>query len=187
MTGEHRPLPVLLQPGLRIVFIGYNPGLYSAERGHYYAWSGNVFWRQLIESGIVGRPVGPEDDRKLPAEAGIGFVDLCARPTARADELTREEVQEGARLLLERLEDSQPEVAVFSGKGIFQYFGRHALGLRPSDLASRPYGSQSERIGAHTVLWVIPSSSGLASRWHRQRLQLLSQLASELPPAGPRS
>ncbi len=172
-------LPVLLRPGLRLVFIGYNPAVFSAERGHYYARPGNVFWRQLSESGIVGRPVGPEDDRLLQDEAGIGFVDLCARPTVRAEHLERHEIIEGARLLRERLEHHQPRIAVFSGRGIYQHFARFALTLRQSELAKRPYGPQPERIG-QTIPWVTPSSSGLASRWHRERLELLRQLAREL-------
>jgi double-stranded uracil-DNA glycosylase len=173
-------LPVLLEPGLRLVFIGYNPAIYSAERGHYYARPGNVFWRQLFDAGIVARPVGPEDDQDLPAEAGIGFVDLCARPTVRAEHLEPAEIVEGARLLHGRLAEHQPSIAVFSGKGIYQHFGHHALGLSRSALAKRPYGEQPERIGESTVPWVIPSSSGLASRWHRERLALLRELAAEL-------
>ena len=88
-------LPHLLRPGLRVVFIGYNPAIYSAEAGHYYARSGNRFWVQLSESGIAGREVRPEDDRLLMDEAGIGFTDLCCRPTVRAEHLTREEIARG--------------------------------------------------------------------------------------------
>jgi mismatch-specific thymine-DNA glycosylase len=173
------PLPVLLRPGLRLVFIGYNPAIYSAERGHYYARPGNAFWRHLSESGIVDRPVGPTDDRLLPDEFGIGFVDLCPRPTVRAEHLERAEIVEGAHALLARLEQFQPRIAVFSGRGIYQHFGRHALGLRAAKIAKRRYGEQPERIGT-TIPWVIPSSSGLASRWHRERLDLLRQLAAAL-------
>src|SRR6185295_11357793 len=68
-------LPHLLEPGLRLVFIGYNPAIYSAEAGHYYARPGNMFWRQLSASGLAGREVWPTDDRLLPDEAGIGFTD----------------------------------------------------------------------------------------------------------------
>jgi mismatch-specific thymine-DNA glycosylase len=172
-------LPHYLRPGLRMVFVGYNPAIYSAEAGHYYARPGNPFWRQLIASGLVGRPVGPEDDAKLMEEAGIGFTDLCPRPTVRASELSAVEVREGARRLRSELLGNQPAVAVFSGRGIFQLFGRYALALKSSDLAARPYGRQPELVGA-TVVWVIPSSSGLASKWHGERLALLERLANEL-------
>lgn len=175
-TLEH-----LLRPGLRVVFIGYNPAIYSAQAGHYYARSGNRFWVQLSESGIAGRDVRPQDDGLLMDEAGIGFSDLCCRPTVRAGELRRAEIIEGALRLYGELLEFQPEIACFSGRGIYQHFGRHALGLTPKDLAAREYGPQPERIG-ETVPWVIPSSSGLASKWHGERLELLKRLARELGP-----
>ncbi len=178
-SGELPTLPHYLRPGLRLVFIGYNPGLESARAGHYYARPGNMFWPHLSRSGLAGRDVGPSDDRLLMDEAGIGFTDMCCRPTLRASELTSAEIAEGAARLHRELLVHQPTVAVFSGRGIYQLFGRHALGLPPRDLAMRAYGEQPERLGV-TRLWVIPSSSGLASKWHRQRLELLHSLAAEL-------
>jgi TDG/mug DNA glycosylase family protein len=171
-------LPHYLRDGLRVVFIGFNPGLESARRGHYYAFGGNVFWRQLNESGLAGRTVTFEDDALLAEEAGIGFTDLCPRPTTRASELSRAEVRDGARALLTDLLTHQPRVALFSGRGVYGLFGVHALGLAARDLDARPWGLQPERLG-ETVPWVIPSSSGLASKWHRERLALLQQLAAE--------
>ena len=172
-------LPHYLQPGLRLVFIGYNPAIYSAQAGHYYARPGNRFWVHLSRSGIVGRTVTPEDDARLPEEAGIGFTDLCCRPTVRAEHLTPQELRTGALRLHRELLQFQPAIACFSGRGIYQHFARHALGLPPRELAHRPYGEQPERIGA-TIPWVIPSSSGLASRWHRERLEWLHRLRQAL-------
>jgi len=172
-------LPHYLKPGLRLVCIGYNPSIYSAEAGHYYARPGNMFWKQFSACGIAGRPVGPADDVLLMGEAGIGFTDLCRRPTVRAAELTRAEIIEGSLRLYAELMEYQPQVALFSGRGIYQLFGRHALGLGTVDLASRPWGEQPERLGS-TTPWVIPSSSGLASKWHRERLEWLHKLAAAL-------
>ena len=172
-------LPHYLRAGLRVVFIGYNPAIYSAEAGHYYARPGNVFWKQLSASGLAGRTVTFEDDGLRMDEAGIGFTDLCPRPTVRAEELTNDEVSEGARRLQAELLEYQPRIACFSGRGIYQHFGRHALGLPARELTSRPYGAQAERIGA-TAPWVIPSSSGLASRWHKERLEWLRGLSDEV-------
>ena len=61
-----RTLPDLLQPGLRLVFVGINPGELSARRGHYYAHPGNGFWKALSASPLVDRLLCPEDDRILP-------------------------------------------------------------------------------------------------------------------------
>lgn len=180
-------LPRLIGPGLRLVFIGYNPGIESARRGHYYAHRGNVFWRQLHESGIVDRPVSFEDDRQLFEESGIGFVDLCPRPTVQASDLTREEMREGAHRLLQDLRQAAPRVAVFGGRGIFAQFARHALGVPPRKLRDRADGLQPERVRAgntSTALFVVPSSSGLASRWHRERLDLLRRLARSVDGEG---
>ncbi len=146
------------------------------EAVHYYARPGNMFWRHLSASGLAGRDVTPLDDRALPDEAGIGFTDLCCRPTVRASELTTAEIAEGAARLHSELREFQPQVACFSGRGIYQHFGRHALGLSVASLAKR---EQAESIEA-TVPWVIPSSSGLASKWHRERLEWLHRLAEAL-------
>ena len=113
-------------------------------------------------------------------EYGFGFVDLCPRPTVRAGELRPEELREGSLRLLVELEEFQPRYAVLCGKGIFQHFGRYALGLRRAELTKRTYGVQPENIGL-TKLFVVPSSSGLASRWHAARLELLFELAGLLP------
>ena len=64
-------LPDYLQPGLDIVFIGMNPGLSSACKGHYYSNPNNHFWKALHLSGIVSEQIGPEDDGKLLSQ-GIG-------------------------------------------------------------------------------------------------------------------
>jgi mismatch-specific thymine-DNA glycosylase len=174
-------LPHYLRPGLRLVFIGYNPAIYSAEAGHYYARPGNMFWRQLSASGIAGREVTFEDDAPLMDEAGIGFTDLCCRATVRAEHLEPAEIAEGARRLHAELLENQPGIAVFSGRGIYQHFGRHALGITPRELAKREYGEQPERIGV-TRPWVIPSSSGLASKWHKERMEWMERLARVLSP-----
>ena len=190
MNGE-RALPLLMREGLRLVFIGNNPGLESARRGHYYAFRGNVFWRQLAESGLVAPErmaagaLSCEDDQRLMAEAGIGFTDLCTRASAGAAELSASEQREGALRLLAELTHFRPAVAVFNGWSVFRPFARHALDLSASQLNKRAYGRQPETLAHPTALWVVPSSSGLASRWHGQRLELLRHLhnPSYLPSA----
>src|SRR5438105_13728908 len=85
-------------PGLRVLFVGINPGLYSGATGHHFARPGNRFWKALHGSGITDRIYSPFEDRRL-LDLGIGVTNLVARTTASADELTRQELQEGAATL----------------------------------------------------------------------------------------
>lgn len=172
-------LPHYLRPGLRLVLIGYNPGLESARAGHYYAFHGNVFWRQLSESSLARPGVSHIDDASLMDQAGIGLTDLCPRPTASAGELAKVELEEGANRLYREINESQPQVAVFGGRGIYAVFARVALGLPASELHGRAWGRQPETVGA-TELWVVPSSSGLASKWHAKRLELLREISQRM-------
>ena len=77
---QGRTLPDYLRKNLDIVFVGLNPGLYSAEVGHYFANKVNRFWEALSASGLVPDPVGPEDDARLMGW-GIGLTDIVKRPT----------------------------------------------------------------------------------------------------------
>jgi double-stranded uracil-DNA glycosylase len=88
----------LLRPGLKLVFCGYNPSLKSGRSGNHYAHPGNRFWRVLLASGVTERLYESHEDETL-LDLGIGFTNLCSRPTRRADELTREEIRSGALAL----------------------------------------------------------------------------------------
>ncbi|MGD9934229.1 MAG: mismatch-specific DNA-glycosylase [Dehalococcoidia bacterium] len=175
-------LPHYVRPGLRAIFVGYNPGLDSARAGHYYARPGNRFWPHLSESGLVPHPVGPADDAQLMDLAGLGLTDLCPRPTLRADELTRAELTQGAAHLASELRAAAPAAAVLNGRHLYDVFLREGLDLTRAPLRPFRWGPQSLPAGSFPgQLWVIPSSSGLASRWHGLRLQLLREVAGSLP------
>lgn len=111
----------LLRPGLKLVFCGYNPSLASGHSGHHYAHPGNRFWRVLHASGITTRQYEPEEDELL-LDLGIGFTNLCSRPTRRADELTREEIRAGALALQEKLEHFEPRAVAYTGIGVYKWF-----------------------------------------------------------------
>ena len=83
-------LPDYLQKNLDIVFVGLNPGSYSAEVGHYFANKVNRFWEALSASGLVPDPVGPEDDVRL-ITWGIGLTDIVKRPTGGIHEVSQAE------------------------------------------------------------------------------------------------
>jgi TDG/mug DNA glycosylase family protein len=111
----------LLRPGLKLVFCGYNPSLASGRSGHHYAHPGNRFWRVLFTSGITDRLYEPQEDERL-LSLGIGFTNLCSRPTRRADELTREEIRAGVLTLRQKLEQFGPRVVAYTGIGVYRWF-----------------------------------------------------------------
>ena len=141
----------LLAPGLCVVFCGYNPSLTSSVTGNHYAFPGNRFWRVLEAAGITERRYLPSEDTELLAK-GIGFTNIVARPTRRADELARDEIREGAALLREKIERYRPAAMAYTGIGVYRW-------LRGS---SRPtWGIQPEPVVPGTVDLVLPSPSGL--------------------------
>ena len=111
----------LLRPGLKLLFCGYNPSLTSGRTGYHYAHPGNRFWRVLFAAGITDRLYVPHEDASL-LDSGIGFTNLCTRPTRRADELTREEIMAGADDLRARLERYLPRAVAYTGIGVYKWF-----------------------------------------------------------------
>src|SRR6202167_3038108 len=80
-------IPDVLTGGLRVVFAGINPGLYSAATGHHFARPGNRFWPALYRSGFTPRQLDPSEQEQLLG-LGLGITNVAARATARADELS---------------------------------------------------------------------------------------------------
>ncbi len=142
----------LLKPGLRLVFCGYNPSLTSGRSGHHYAHPGNRFWRVLHASGITDRLFRPEEDEGLPDTLGIGFTNLCSRPTRRADELSREEIRAGGQELRRKLEKFRPRVVAYAGIGVYRWFRA---------TSKVPWGVQEEPAVSGVTDVVLPSPSGL--------------------------
>ncbi len=152
-TSPLRALPDYLVPGLNLVFVGANPGITSAERGHYYAHPQNGFWKLLNASGLVPEPLGPDDDARVN-DFGIGLTDLVERPTSGINDLSQRERRAGAPVLLEKLEACQPRVVCFNGKEVYRgYSGQ------PCEL-----GQQDDRVAGARV-FVVPSTSPRNARW----------------------
>ena len=141
----------LLEPDLRLLFCGYNPSLVSGRSGYHYAHPGNRFWRVLFAAGITDRLYRPEEDARL-LDLGIGFTNLCPRPTRRADELTREEIRAGATALRAKLERFEPRAVAYTGIGVYKWF-------RATSKAS--WGVQENAAVPEVTDVVVPSPSGL--------------------------
>ena len=94
------PLRDRIAPGVRVLFVGINPGLRSAATGHHFAGYSNRFWKLLHESGLVSEPITYEQDDRLP-EWGFGITNIVPRATAGIDELRPEDYRAGAAALLQ--------------------------------------------------------------------------------------
>jgi len=155
-------LPDYLRPGLRIVFVGINPSIYSVQQGHYFARSINRFWPAFSRSRLsepiraaLGRErLGPEDDAAL-LDFGIGFTDVVKRPSRNISALSPGDFRRGAPLLLQKLERTSPLVACFHGLMGYRPFVRHGLGLKE---IPRELGLQVLDLGG-TRIYVVPSPS----------------------------
>ena len=164
-------VPDLLSPNLKLVFCGYNPSLRSASGGHHYAHPANRFWRVLHAAGITERLYAPDQDADL-MNLGIGFTNLCPRPTRRADELTRAEITAGAAELRARLERYNPRAVAYTGIGVYRWF-------RATSKVS--WGLQERPAVAGVADVVVPSPSGLNRMRFEELVEHYRVLASFLP------
>ena len=149
-------VPDLVGPGTRLLFVGINPGLRTAAIQTHFGKPGNRFWPALLRAGIIEEPVDVTDPMTEEVKAalvarGIGISNVVPRATARADELTADELREGGQRLRALVERVRPRVAAVLG--ITAY--RAAFGL-----AAAVPGRQPERLGP-AELWVLPNPSGL--------------------------
>lgn len=149
-------VPDLIGPGCRLLFVGINPGLWTAATGAHFARPGNRFYPALLRAGILLRPVDPtsgmsEDDKAHLLERGVGITNLAPRATARADELTADELRTGAARLAGVVAQHRPRVVAVAG--ITAY--RSAFGQRKAAA-----GLQEATIGG-VPIWVVPNPSGL--------------------------
>lgn len=166
-------LPDYLQPGLRLVFVGFNPSMRSAAVGHYYAGPGNLFWPLLYEAGLLPEPLTYAEDHRI-LEFGIGLTDLVQRPTRSSADLAPDEARAGVLQLQTRLMTYAPRVVCFNGKGVYAWYTNRPVTL----------GLQDETIGAARV-FVVPSTSARNGHWQRAEkaayFQALRQLVDTCP------
>ena len=153
-AAREKTVPDVVAPGLQVLFSGINPGLYTAATGHHFARPGNRFWPALHDAGFTERRLRP-DEQEILLELGFGVTNIVRRATARAGELDPEELRQGGRVLVSKVERLGPRwLAVV---GVTAY--RTAFG-RPRTVV----GAQEERIGG-TSVWVLPNTSGLNAHW----------------------
>ena len=162
-------VPDVIGPGLRVLFCGINPGLYSARVGRHFARPGNRFWPALHRSGFTATLLRAEEQDRL-LEIGCGITNLVARETASADELSDEELRAGGRALARKVGRYRPAwVAVL---GVTAY--RAAFAEPQARM-----GCQERRFGA-ARLWVLPNPSGLNAHY---QIDALARSFAELREA----
>src|SRR5262249_28133832 len=113
-AAHGRKVPDVIAPGLRVLFCGINPGLYSAATRHHFARPGNRFWPTLHAAGFTDRLLSPFEENEL-LDLGYGITNIADRATATADELSEEELVAGARRLARRVRRYQPAWVAFVG------------------------------------------------------------------------
>lgn len=152
---EGATVPDFLPDGLRLLFVGINPGLVTAATQTHFGRPGNRFYPALVAAGILPRlPVldgTPTDAQALLRMAGVGVTNLVPRATARADELSRDELRDGAARLTETVARVRPRAVAIVGISAY----RAAFQLPKAVVGEQPEGLAGAR------LWVVPNPSGL--------------------------
>ena len=144
----------VIKPGLDVLFCGINPGLVSEATGHHFARPGNRFWPALHLSGFTPRQFAPAEQEGL-LELGLGITNVVARPSAKADELTIDELKAGGVELAEKVERYSPGVLAVLGVTVY----RAAFGRKKAQV-----GPQQDTVGGARV-WLLPNPSGLNAHW----------------------
>lgn len=165
-AAVNKKVPDIIAPGLRVLFCGINPGLYTAAIGHHFARPGNRFWPVLHLSGFTERLLSPFEEKELLKD-GYGITNVVERATASADELSREEYIEGGKVLEGKLLKYKPEYIAILGVGAYR------TAFKEPEATT---GLQEKKI-AGTSVWVLPSPSGLNAHYQKSDLvELFRQL-----------
>ena len=172
---------------MRVLFVGINPGVRSAETGHHFAGYSNRFWKLLFEAGLVPEPISFEDDDRLP-EFGFGITNLVARPTPGIDTLSPAEYVAGWKRLEKKIRQYSPAAVALVGVTLW----RAILPLLPIDDEERASLKKCKALGRMPLrlhgadIFVLPNPSGRNANFsYPEMLETFRALRSRLPTAGP--
>jgi double-stranded uracil-DNA glycosylase len=176
-------VPDLVGPDLKLLFVGINPGLWTAAVQTHFAHPTNRFYPALAAAGITGyevdRVAGMSDaDRAHLVQRGIGITNLVKRATARASELSAEELREGGERLQRFVAEHRPKVVAIAGVTAY----RDAFGERGAVLGRQPGTLESAAHWSGAALWVVPNPSGLNA--HETVATLAAAYAAPAAEAG---
>ena len=153
-----------IEPGVRVLFVGINPGVRSARTGHHFAGFSNRFWKLLSESALVTQPITFEEDGRLP-EFGFGITNLVARPSPGIDDLKPVDYIDGWKILEKKIRKYQPEVVALVGVTLFRAIApllAHTAGCSTEAvLVKTPLAVGPQPVRIHGArLFVLPNPSG---------------------------
>ena len=178
-AARNKPIQDVIAPGLKVLFVGINPGLYSAATGHHFARPGNRFWPALHRSGFTARQLHPSEQAELLKE-GYGITNLVNRGTATADELAAEEFVAGRKRLAAKVRRHCPRVVAFLGVGAYC----QAFSMKSAAVGRQPQTFEGAEV------WVLPNPSGLNANYQLPQLvqlfRSLKSIAIGRPPAAQR-
>lgn len=181
LAAHTKRVPDIVAKDLMVLFVGINPGLYTAAIGRHFGRPGNRFWPALHNGGFTPRLYSPfESDLLLDLQLGI--TNVVSRATARADELTSDELRAGGKRLERKVKDWCPTVVAFLGIGPYRVI---------SGIKDAGVGLQKEKFGGSHV-WVLPNPSGLNAHYQPPALAKLFEdlrrwAASHHGPRGKKS
>jgi len=154
LAAKDKTVSDIIASNLRVLFVGVNPGLYTAAIGHHFGRPGNRFWPALHQGGLTDRLLSPFESQDL-LKYGYGITNLVDRATVAADELTRDELIAGAKRLEDKLREHRPKYVAVLGVQAYRIAFK-----RPKALVGR----QTERLSG-AILWVLPNPSGLNAHY----------------------
>ena len=115
----YRTTEDLIDYNLKVLFCGINPGMWSGATGFHFAKPGNRFWKALHLGGFTDRILHPPEEHEL-LENGYGITSFCKRTTARADELSNEEMVNGGKALAKKVLKFKPQILAVLGIGAYR-------------------------------------------------------------------
>jgi double-stranded uracil-DNA glycosylase len=172
-----------IEPGVRVLLVGINPGVRSAETGHHFAGPSNRFWKLLYAAGVVPEPIAHEGDVRLP-EWGLGVTNLVARPSPGIDDLKPAEYLEGWTILERKIDRFRPDIVAFVGVTMYRALWKVIGHAEPPAISP---GFQKATVhGAR--LFVLPNPSGRNAHFSWDDMldafRALARAMRRLPPRG---
>jgi TDG/mug DNA glycosylase family protein len=162
LAAHNKRVPDLIAHDLMVLFVGINPGLYTAAIGRHFGRPGNRFWPALYAGGFTPRLFSPFESSLL-LDLNLGITNVVGRATSRADELTDDEIRAGGKRLEVKVKKCHPTVVAFVGIGPYRII---------SGIKDARVGLQESQFGGSHA-WVLPNPSGLNAHYQPAALAKL--------------